>query len=150
MLRSIMIPTVLLAMSVVGTAAAAEFPHEAHIKQIAHWEGTYNGYNDGRRARLTIEHGGPGATDDMIHAFRITLEDLDRNETFEGRGTTTHAAGNPTANPTPHIMDVGTLQNVSGSGQKDVNRLLLHTWDTSHISGSTQWRGTDYGLSFSQ
>lgn len=143
MLRPMIIPAAAFAIGTAGIAGAAEFPHDQPTAQTGHWTGTYSGHNDGRRARLTIKHTG---TTEMVHGFDVTLEDLDRNETFTGKGQTTfvnpHGVG--------HIMEIGTLQQVNGSGQKKVNRLLLHTWDTDHISGSTEWHGTDYGLSFSQ
>lgn len=142
MLKSILIPAIALSMTAAGIAWAAEFPHDQPGRQIGHWTGTYSGFSDGRRARLTIEHDG---TTEAVHAFQITLEDLDRNNTLKGRGQTTFIPPGE-----GHIMQVGTLQNVSGSGTKDVNRLLLHTWNTDIISGSSQWSGNDYGLSFSQ
>ncbi|WP_075879843.1 hypothetical protein [Vreelandella massiliensis] len=145
MLRFHIIATtmVTIAAAAVMPAVAAEFPHDHPGQQTEHWSGTYTGYSDGRRAKLTIEH---NSTTEMIHDFNVTLEDLDRNQTFTGSGQTKfvnpHGVG--------HIMQVIPLKEVGGSGQKDVNRLLLHTWDTDIISGSSQWNDTDYGLSFSQ
>lgn len=95
------------------------------------WAGTYRGRQDGRKAFLTIERDGA-----RIH---LTFKDLDRGDTFTG------AVQNNTE-PLHQLEDIRLTSRDGGT--KVLDRLLLHTWDTNYISGSSQWQGTHYGNYF--
>lgn len=107
-----------------------------------HWGGQYAGSNDGRDAVLEIKPTGRLDADTMTYS--VILRDQDRNQAFQGTGYVDFKQG---SGRPAHVMYFQRSL-VGPSGQKTVKRLYLHTWDTGFISGTTEWRGTRYGLAF--
>ena len=107
-----------------------------------HWRGQYAGSNDGRDAVLEIKPTGRIDSDTM--SYSVILRDRDRGEAFQGNGYVDFKQG---SGRPAHVMYF--QRPLAGpSGKKTVERLYLHTWDTGFISGTTEWRGTNYGLAF--
>lgn len=105
------------------------------------WPGTYRGRSDGRRALLTIstEFVGDSA---VTVIYNIELKDLDRGASFSGQVRVNY-------NKTPkNIIPFSKPLTSSSGNKKDIQRLLLHTWDTDYISGYSTWNGRDFGLLF--
>jgi len=102
------------------------------LEQWSEWIGSYEGRQDGRRAKLTI-------TWDNLLWLHIKLEGLDRNQTFTG---TVHR-GDQESTPA-HILTDIKLTGKNG-GVKRIEQLALHTWNTNYITGHSQWHGNDYG-----
>ncbi len=102
----------------------------------ADFYGTYEGYTDGRKARLIISKVG--------YATSIKLIDLSRNVTF---GTTTQSM--PIKVGSPHILESLDLIG-SNKDSKKIGRLYLHTWNTNYISGNTIWNGQKFGILFTR
>ena len=50
--------------------------------------------------------------------------------------------------PQGHELPGFSLATNDFSASVTFNRLLLHTWDTSYVSGETSWNGTEYGCMF--
>lgn len=108
----------------------------------AHWRGQYAGSNDGRDAVLEIKPTGRLDADTM--SYSVILRDTDRGQAFQGTGYVDFKQG---SGRPAHVMYFP--RPLAGpSGRKTVERLYLHTWDTAVISGTTEWRGTSYGLAF--
>jgi hypothetical protein len=107
-----------------------------------HWRGQYAGSNDGRNAVLEIKPTGKVDYDTM--SYSVILRDQDRGQAFQGTGYVDFKQG---VGRPAHVMYF--QRPLAGpSGRKTVERLFLHTWDTGFISGTTEWRGTSYGLAF--
>lgn len=102
--------------------------------------GEYRGRLDGRRARLQIDD---TKADAPYPLFLLTLIDEDRDVTFRGQVSQRSA---PEGHH--HILRDFTLDEVSGDGKKDVALLLLHTWDTDHLTMVTRWQGREFGSYF--
>lgn len=117
-------------------------PHRlmARFQRPNDFWGEYRGRLDGRRARLRI---GDTKADAPFPLFLITLIDEDRNATFRAQVPQRSA---PEGHR--HILRDFTLDEVGGSGEKDIALLLLHTWDTDHVTMVTRWRGREFGSYF--
>ena len=99
--------------------------------------GTYDGFHDGRRARMTI---GDTKGDFPVPTFLITFEDLDRNVSFRSlvqQTDRTKGRG--------HILRDVTLEERGGDGKKNFALILLHTWDTRHLTTVSRWGGREFG-----
>lgn len=98
------------------------------------WTGEYDGYLDGRRARLTVsggEHVEYGATrPGEGYRFEIELEDLERDVTYRGTGTIDVTDGRAQL----QLLEIEEL--TSSEGSLDVAQFRLHEEDTSIVSGS--------------
>lgn len=112
------------------------------------WIGNYYGRNDGRRAQLQIQPKNDGSQ------LEIVFEDLDRNTKLTG---TVYASD---FNNSPDYI-IKNLELSNGGcttwspedlkcRKKTFERLFLHTWNENHISGFTEWSGTDYGVAFNE
>lgn len=107
------------------------------------WVGTYQGRNDGRRARLTIEHGSDRT---RLH---VIYEDLDRGTRLTGSVNATQFDQSAT-----HILEDLELTSDGCSlayedcTRKTISRLFLHN-DADYISGYSRWNGESYGMAFS-
>lgn len=136
----------LAACLLAGSASSGDaqnFPSDAPERQAEHWVGTYEGVTDGRDARLIISF---DRLDGQLLHLNLVLEDLERGETFRGPGlTNARGGGYP-----PHRMLATTLEEADGDGEIEVSLLLLHTWNTRHLSGRTEWRGQSFGMQFHQ
>ncbi len=108
--------------------------------EFARWLGTYQGRNDGRRAKLTISKDTSGVGQHEGASFDVTLEDLERSTTFTGN------VDYPFEGP-KHELEIGTLTASDGT-TKRLPRLLLHTWDDDFLSGYTTWQGDPFGAAF--
>ncbi|HET9168096.1 MAG TPA: hypothetical protein VFN97_01635 [Actinospica sp.] len=106
------------------------------------WTGTYAGVLDGRPATLDIRAGMPYAGDTDSWGFSITLTD------FSGVQYWTHSDFISNVGPQCHELPGFSLATDDYSGYATFNRLLLHTWDTSYVSGETSWNGSEYGCMF--
>lgn len=104
--------------------------------------GEYEGSHDGRRARLTV---GDARADTAWPVFAITLEDLDRDQTFHG---VHHQRTEPSDGE--HVLTDVRLPEEGGEGETRYRKLLVHTWDTDHVTGISVWNGRDFGASFQQ
>ena len=47
-----------------------------------------------------------------------------------------------------YILRDFTLEEVGGSGEKEIALLLLHTWDTNYVTMVTRWGGREFGSYF--
>jgi hypothetical protein len=105
------------------------------------WAGTYSGVLDGRPATLQIW---------QVYAiyppdgwtFSMALTDHGGVQYFTGPELIVNVG------PQCHELPAFALWTSDGRSQVDFNRLLLHTWDTSYISGETSWSGGEYGCMF--
>lgn len=98
--------------------------------------GTSTGRLDGRRARLEVSD---TKGDFPYPVFMVTLTDEDRDVT-RLRAEQWNA-------PKKHghvLRDFG-LKEVSGGGEMSVGLLLLHTWDTEHVTMTSLWGGASSG-----
>lgn len=121
-----------------------EEPTTALPQAAKGWIGTYQGRNDGRRARLNIESRSDPAR------LAITFEDLDRNTKLTGTAYPSQFEGSPV-----HILEDLRLTNGEcttwSDGEcvrKHIARLFLHN-DADYISGYSAWNETHYGMAFS-
>lgn len=106
------------------------------------WSGTYSGVLDGRPATLSIHVSQPYAGDFNDWAFTISLTD------HGGVYYWTHSDLIANVGPQGHELPGFSLATNDFSAYVTFNRLLLHTWDTSYVSGETSWNGTEYGCMF--
>lgn len=102
--------------------------------------GDYQGRLDGRRARLRI---GDTKGDFPFPHFLITLTDVARNETFRA---VVFQRSAPEGHR--HILRNFELEKVGGTGKKQISLLLLHTWDTDHVTMVSLWGGREFGSCF--
>lgn len=103
--------------------------------KVGAWAGVREGRIDGRRARLTIRHGGE------IPTLRIRLEDLERGGVFTG------SVPAPTGSSWYVLRDLRLRS--SDGGERVVGALhLQHKADSAGIAGWTPWRGDRYGMAF--
>lgn len=93
------------------------------------WIGEYYGRIDGRAARLSIEQG-------FEMSYDVVLRDLEKGVTFRGGAS---------ASTTNELRDF--ILRSPGGETKRIHDLLLHN-GSDHISGSTEWRGKNFGLAF--
>jgi hypothetical protein len=106
------------------------------------WTGTYIGVLDGRPATLSIGASIPYAGDTNDWAFNISLTD------HGGVQYWTHADLIANVGPQGHELPGFSLATSDYSAYVTFNRLCLHTWDTSYVSGETSWNGNEYGCMF--
>lgn len=128
------------------TSILGQTEHKKIIRRMTRFEhhndfwGTYEGSHDGRRARLMISD---TKMDTAWPNFQITLEDLDRGETFRD----IHHQKN-TPSDGEHVLTNVQLKNDDGSGKKEYRKLLIHTWNTAYLTGISVWNGREFGASF--
>ena len=109
----------------------------ARFEHLSDFWGTYEGFNDGRRARMTI---GDTKGDFPVPTFLVRFEDLDRNVSFQSlvqQKDRTAGRG--------HILRDVTLDERGGNGKKSFALILLHTWDTAHLTTVSRWGGREFG-----
>lgn len=107
------------------------------------WTGLYEGYVDGRWARLNVSGGQhvefgtlrPGEG----YRFNVTLTDLDRDVTYRGTAVVDTTDGTGDA----HLLAFDRLR-AANETLNDV-RLRLHTWNTAHVSGTARVGEDDPG-----
>ena len=102
--------------------------------------GNYRGRLDGRRATLEITD---TKADAPYPLFRITLTDEDRDVAFRAL-----VEQRPSQDGHRHILRDFKLEEVGGSGEKEITLLLLHTWDTNYVTMVTRWGGREFGSYF--
>ena len=102
--------------------------------------GTYEGFHDGRRGRVTISD---VKGDFPVPTFLVTFEDLDRDTRFRSLvQQTDRAAGRG------HILRDVTLEEQGGDGSKSFALIMLHTWNTRHLTTVSRWGGREFGGSY--
>lgn len=100
--------------------------------------GVYEGSWDGRRARLTIDD---KVGDVAVFICNITLEDLERNTTYRANSVR-HAEHK-------YMFRDVRLKGIRGTtSSKFVKIMLLHTWNTDHLSGMDIWSDREFGFAF--
>ena len=104
----------------------------ARFSGPADFIGSYSGSSDGRRATLRIEPAGAG------RSYRLTFTEVERSEVYEG----IHQEGGAQQ----HILSGITLGGAAGTVAW--RELLLHTWDTTYLSGISLWNNIEFGMSF--
>ena len=142
--RKLLVFVIALALSgsfVFLTAIAGPPLGEIGPNPRSYWVGTYEGRVDGRRARLevSVKH----VSQEQLATYNIVLEDLERGVRFTGEGWLYYSKPK-----TRHIMRIRQPLTSKNGTQKDVQRLLLHTWDVDYVSGHSTWNGRDFGLLF--
>jgi hypothetical protein len=103
--------------------------------------GSYQGFYDGRNALIRIVEEGLG---NQPLSFAVEFTDTDRNETYIG-------SARPHQNDiNAHALDAFDLTTFGGQNVIHWSKLLLHTWNTSYVSGVSVWNNTEYGMSFTR
>ena len=114
----------------------------ARFQRSSDFWGTYTGRLDGRRARLEI---GDTKGDFPYPVFMVTLTDEDRGATFRSQVAQKNAPDGH-----GHILRDFGLKEVGGDGEKSVELLLLHTWNTDHVTMVSPWGGREFGSYFTR
>lgn len=109
----------------------------ANFKSYQDFFGTYTGSYDGRNAKLEITDIKADSPRPVVH---IKFTEIERNEVYQG----THFFDDPHA----HVLSNIKLDKAGGGGAVTWAKLLLHTWNTSFLSGISTWNGNDYGMNF--
>jgi hypothetical protein len=124
-----------------GDSGCAPIAVGTPFASTADWGGTYLGKLDGKHATLTISPVYPIYPPD-IWSFTISATDMN--------GTEYSTQGELIANVGAlcHEIPAFALWTDDGGNRINVNRLLLHTWDTDYVSGETEWGGQRYGCVF--
>lgn len=112
-------------------------------EHLGRFGGEYEGFDDGRAARLTIDVDQPNQAEGRATTFRLRFVDLERKAEFTGSvhprpGGVAHA----------HIVRDVVLRQRGGNATKTFSLLLLHTLDPDHLTAVTSWNGRAFGASF--
>jgi hypothetical protein len=125
----------LLAILLAGGISSPAFADPEAILRA--WPGTYEGWNDGRRAVLTLTE--TRRTGERAY-YALRLRDVERGVEFRGEASSR-------ANRSAHrLRDI--RMTAPGGQEIRIERLLLHTWNTDFVSGVARSSGHRYGLVF--
>lgn len=118
-----------------AAASESSAPDPEARKIAGGFVGVFEGPSDGRRARLTVRK----HSDDSL---ALELHDLDRKTVFSGS-----VRPNLSDPGHAHVLRDFTLKARDGSAKR-FGVLLLHTWDSDFVSGTTIWGGREFGVAF--
>lgn len=111
----------------------------AQFKSALDFAGFYQGSYDGRNAEIQIT---TAQDPDGTISLNINFIDRDRHEEY--------AQGFGGLDSGSHVLQDITLPRVGGTGNVNLQYLLLHTWNTDFLSGVSTWNSTPYGMSFTR
>ncbi|GHC51379.1 hypothetical protein [Streptomyces cinnamoneus] len=121
------------ALAVGGTTTPAAAA--GTLQDVRAFHGTWQGAYDGRQARLEIvaQQQPPSS----YYTLFLTFTELERNETYSG-----YVQYVP--------RDAHEIRGITLTGPSTLSWpvLLLHTWNTDYLSGTSSWNGTGFPMSF--
>jgi len=116
-----------------GNLASSRTPANKFSNEDS-WVGIYKGRWDGRRAALLIRRTPSGG-------WNISIQDSDRNAYFEGDFSSLPFLNNNKQHLTNLVLG-------RSGNQVTIGKMLIHTWNTNYISGTSASGGKEYGFYF--
>lgn len=125
------------ASAVGGALTPAAAAGTLRLQDVRAFHGTWLGSYDGRHAKLEIvaQQQPPSS----YYTLFLKFSELERNETYSG-----YAQNVP--------LNAHEIRNITLTGPSTLSwpNLLLHTWNTDYLSGTSSWNGTGFPMSFSR